>query len=85
MQSLLTTKEVAEYFRVTEDTVTQKFIPKGLKYFPASSKDYRYNEKDILEFEEQLKKQTQQKVEVFNQTKRLNDLKLVKKNVCRVS
>ena len=31
MQSLLTTKQVADYFKVKPSTVTQKFIKMGLK------------------------------------------------------
>lgn len=81
---LLTTREVAEYFGVDSSTVTQKFIPRGLKHFQVSSKDYRYNEKDVLEFEEQSKKQMQQKVEVLNESKRLKELKLVRSNECKV-
>lgn len=84
MQKLLTTREVAEYFGVASETVTQKFIPRGLKHFQVSSKDYRYNEKDVLEFEEQCKKQTQQKNEILNQSKRLKELKLIRSNECKV-
>ena len=81
---LLTTREVAEYFGVDSSTVTQKFIKEGLEYFPVSVKDYRYNEKDVLKFEEQRKKQIQQKNEMLNQSKRLKELRLIKNNECKV-
>lgn len=55
MEKLLTTNEVAEYFRVTPITVTSKFTKQGLKFFPISCKEYRYNMKDIIEFEENMK------------------------------
>ena len=56
MEKLLTTKEVAKIFGVTERTITQKFIKEGLKYFPVGGKDYRFDMKDIEEFVE-LKKE----------------------------
>ncbi len=52
---LLTTKDVAEYFGVTSETVTGKFIDNGLRYIPIGAKDYRYNKKDVIAFEEMLK------------------------------
>lgn len=55
MEKLLTTSEVAEYFRVTPITVTSKFTKQGLKFFPLSCKEYRYNMKDIIAFEEKMK------------------------------
>ncbi len=54
-EKLLTTKEVAEYFQVSSDTVLVILIKKGLKYIPVGAKDYRYNKKDVLEFEEMIK------------------------------
>lgn len=56
-EQLLTTKEVADYFQVTPLCVTQNFIKRGLKYIEISSKSYRYDKKDILEFKEKIKKQ----------------------------
>lgn len=55
MDKLLTTSEVAEYFQVTPNTVTAKFTKQGLKFFPISCKEYRYNMKDVLAFEERMK------------------------------
>lgn len=55
MDKLLTTSEVAAYFRVTPTTVTSKFTKQGLKFFPLSCKEYRYNMKDVLAFEERMK------------------------------
>lgn len=55
MESLLTTKEVAEIFKVKSRTITQKFIPLGLKYIPIGSKDYRFKKEDVKEFMDQLK------------------------------
>lgn len=47
---ILTTKEVANIFQVSEKTVTQKFNKQGLKYIKIGSKDYRYLEEDVEEF-----------------------------------
>ena len=52
---LLTTQEVADYFGVNKTIVTQKFCRDGLKYIRLSQTDFRYNKKDVLEFEEKLK------------------------------
>ena len=52
---LLTTQDVAEYFGVNKNIVTQKFCREGLKYIKLSQTDFRYNKKDVLEFEEQIK------------------------------
>ncbi len=61
-EQLLTTKEVAEYFKVKETTVTQKFIRNGLKVIPIGQKDYRYSRKDVEEFAEYLKQEAQYKL-----------------------
>lgn len=53
MEKMLTTKDVAEIFKVKERTITQKFIKQGLKYFPIGQKDYRYDLKDVEEFKKQ--------------------------------
>lgn len=52
---LLTTQEVADYFGVNSSVVTQKFCKEGLKYIRLSQTDFRYNKKDIIDFEEKLK------------------------------
>ena len=63
-EKLLTTKQVAEFFQVTERTITQKFIKEGLKYMPIGTKDYRFSEKDVSEFIE-IKKQLAQENLVY--------------------
>ncbi len=52
---LLTTQDVADYFGVNPTFVTQKFCREGLKYIKLSQRDFRYNKKDVLEFEEKIK------------------------------
>lgn len=52
---LLTTQEVADYFGVNRNVITQKFCREGLKYIKLSQTDFRYNKKDVLEFEEKIK------------------------------
>ncbi len=52
---LLTTQDVANYFGVNAAVVTQKFCREGLKYIRLSKTDFRYNKKDVEEFEEKLK------------------------------
>ena len=52
---LLTTQDVAEYFGVKPAVVTSKFCREGLKYIRLSKTDFRYNKKDIEEFEEKMK------------------------------
>lgn len=70
MEKLLTTKEVAKIFGVTERTVTQKFIKEGLKYFPVGSKDYRFSIKDIEEFVDLKKELAESKVVEVNHIKK---------------
>ena len=62
MQSLLTTKQVANYFKVKPSTVTQKFIKMGLKVIPIGQRDYRYNIKDVYAFAEHLKELAQERI-----------------------
>lgn len=64
MEKLLTTREVAKIFRVTEQTITQKFIKEGLKYFPIGERDYRFDMKDIEEFVELKKELAENKMVV---------------------
>lgn len=54
---LMTTKEVASYFGISPETVLNRLIKNGLKYIEIGAKDYRYNIKDVMEFEESIKKQ----------------------------
>lgn len=58
----LTTKQVMEYFNVKDSRTITKFRRQGLKYIEIGSKDYRYDPKDIEEFEEHLKELAQEKV-----------------------
>ena len=62
MTNLLTTKQVAEYFGVSVQTVTQKFIKQGLKVIPIGQRDYRFDQKDVEEFAEHLKELAQEKI-----------------------
>lgn len=70
MQNLLTTKQVADYFGVSVQTITQKFIKQGLKVIPIGSKDYRFAPKDVEEFAEHLKELAQEKIIQSNPVKR---------------
>ena len=70
MTNLLTTKQVAEYFGVSVQTVTQKFIKQGLKVIPIGQRDYRFDQKDVEEFAEHLKELAQEKIIQSNPIKR---------------
>lgn len=63
MERLLTTKQAAEIFQVSERTITQKFIKEGLKFVPIGTKDYRFDLKDVLEFIEIRKEIAQEKID----------------------
>ena len=58
-ERLWTMEETKKYFRVESDRTIHKFITQGLKVFKIGSKDYRFNIKDIKEFEE-IQKQANQ-------------------------
>lgn len=58
----LTTKQVMEYFNVKDSRTIAKFRRKGLKYIEIGAKDYRYDPKDVEEFTEYLKEQSQAKL-----------------------
>ncbi|MCI8470361.1 MAG: helix-turn-helix domain-containing protein [Clostridia bacterium] len=58
----LTTKQVMEHFNVKDSRTITKFRRQGLKYIEIGTKDYRYDPKDIEEFEEHLKELAQEKV-----------------------
>lgn len=60
MEKMLTTKQVAEIFRVDVRTVLHNFIPKGLRYFKVGERDYRFDVKDIEKFKEVQKIQKEQ-------------------------
>jgi len=77
MSELLTTKEIAQIYKVSEYTVTQSWIPKGLKYFPCMP--FKFKLEWVEEFIERqaeeafLKRQNKmQTCEVVNNPKRKN-------------
>ena len=49
-ERLLTTEEVANYFGVCEETVTNTLIKDGLKVVKLTPKNYRYRKEDVIEF-----------------------------------
>ena len=78
-EKLLTTKEVAEIFKVDSRTVLYNFIPKGLKFFKIGSKDYRFTKQSIEEF---IQNQTTQKHKlVFVDTRTEYQKKMNKKRI----
>lgn len=62
MPSLLTTKQVMEYFNVKDSRTITKFIKQGLKVIPIGAKDYRFKQEDVEEFAEHLKELAQKEV-----------------------
>ena len=62
MQSLLTTKQVMEYFNVKDSRTISKFIKQGLKVIPIETKDYRFKQEDVEEFVEHLKQLSQEEI-----------------------
>ena len=48
MSALLTTREIAKIYEVSEYTITQNWIPKGLKHFP--SKPFKFRVEWVEEF-----------------------------------
>lgn len=58
----LTTKQLMEHFNVKDSRTITKFRRQGLKYIEIGSKDYRYDPKDVEEFEKYLKESTQEKL-----------------------
>lgn len=64
-ETMLTTKQVANYFQVTERTITQKFIKEGLKYMKIGERDYRFDFEDVKKFVEIKKQMTQTKIEIL--------------------
>lgn len=48
MSELLTTREISKIYKVSEYTVTQNWIPKGLKHFP--SKPFKFRLEWVEEF-----------------------------------
>lgn len=75
MEQLLTTEQVMQYFNVKDSRTIAKFRTQGLKYIPIGTKDFRYKQKDIEEFAEQLKEIAQfktQKIPTKRKTKTMN-------------
>ena len=70
MPSLLTTKEVMEYFNVKDGRTISKFIKQGLKVIPIGQKDYRFKQEDVEEFAEHLKELAQEKIIQANPIRR---------------
>lgn len=77
MSNLLTTKQVMEYFQVKDSRTIIKFIRHGLKCIKIGTQ-YRFNLKDIEEFEQKLKDEQQEEmIEIYpikkkTKTKTLN-------------
>ena len=61
MQQLITMEQIKERFQVKDNRVIRKFMEQGLKFLKIG-KEYRFDIKDIEEFEEQLKTQSQEKI-----------------------
>ncbi len=70
MSSLLTTKEVMQYFNVKDSRTISKFIRMGMKVIPIGQKDFRFKIEDVEEFAEQLKKLAQEKITPIRPIKR---------------
>ncbi len=62
MKSLLTTKQVMEYFNVKDSRTISKFIKQGLKVIPIGAKDYRFKQEDVEAFAEHLKELAQEEI-----------------------
>lgn len=54
MEALLTTKDLTKRWNCSIDTV-YRHIKKGLKVIYLGTKDYRYDIKDVVEYENHLK------------------------------
>ena len=68
-ERLWTMEEVKNYFGVKNNKTIHKFITQGLKVFKVGSKDYRFNIKDIKEFEEIQKQANQAEMVKINPVK----------------
>ena len=54
LKEFYTTREIAQMYKVTEYTITQNWIPKGLEYFP--SKPFKFRIEWVEKYiEEQIK------------------------------
>lgn len=61
MEKLLTMKQIKDRFQVRDNRTIQNFMRQGLKFIRIG-KEYRFDIKDIEEFEEQLKTKSQERV-----------------------
>lgn len=61
MKQFLTMKQIKDRFQVKDNRTIQNFMRQGLKFIKIG-KEYRFDLKDVEEFEEQLKTQAQEKI-----------------------
>lgn len=59
MSELLTTREISKIYKVSEYTITQIWIPRGLKHFP--SRPFKFRLEWVEEFIEQQMEKAQLK------------------------
>ena len=78
MSEFLTTRDVARKYGVSEYTVTQKWVPDGLKHFPSCP--FRYKLEWVEEFiEEQAEKQLLKNQTPICEIKKIPKLKNIPK------
>ena len=70
----LTLEETKKHFRVKDNRTIIKFTQQGLKFIKIGTQ-YRFDLKDIEEFEEKLKNEEQEKMTKFTQLKEKESLK----------
>lgn len=63
MEQLLTTKDLTKRWNCSIDTV-YKHIKKGLKVIYLGTKDYRYDLKDVISYENHLKDRSYEHINV---------------------
>ena len=73
----LTLEEVKKRFKVKDNrTITVKFVKQGLKFIKIG-KQYRFDLKDIEEFEQRLKNEQQEKIIQIYPIKKKNKCKTI--------
>ena len=73
----LTLEEAKKHFRVKDNrTITVKFVKQGLKFIKIG-KQYRFDLKDIEEFEQRLKNEQQEKIIQIYPIKKKNKCKTI--------
>lgn len=73
----LTLEEVKQRFKVKDNrTITVKFVKQGLKFIKIG-KQYRFDLKDIEEFEQRLKNEQQEKIIQIYPIKKKNKCKTI--------